>query len=93
MVVVEGRTISVQGPIRRRRLDQLAVSEIVVQPWSPWWLARSPLVKPRFVATFLGDNASKLLEMRQGAWTAADMARIGSAIGVRVSQDRMAGLG
>ena len=29
-VVVEGRTISVQGPLRRRRLDQLAISEIVV---------------------------------------------------------------
>jgi len=89
VVVVEGRTISVQGPLRRRQLDQLAISEIVVQPWNPWWLIRSPLVRPWFVATFVGDNGSTLLEMPQGAWTAVDIARIGTAIGVRVSQDRM----
>jgi hypothetical protein len=93
MVVVEGRTISVQGPLRRRRLDQLAISEIVVQPWNPWWQIRRPLIKPWFVATFVGDNGSTLLEMPQGAWTAVDIARIGTAIGVRVSQDRMSGLG
>jgi hypothetical protein len=52
MVVVERGTMSVQGPLRRRRLDQLAVSEIVVQPWNPWCLIRSPLVKPWFIATF-----------------------------------------
>ena len=92
-VVVEGRTISVQGPLRRRRLDQLAISEIVVQPWNPWWLIRSPLVKPWFVATFVAANGSTLLEIPQGAWTAVDIARIGTAIRVRVSQDRMSGLG
>lgn len=93
MVVVEGRTVSVQGPLRRRRLDQLAISEMVVQPWNPWWLIRSPLVKPWFVATFVGDSGSTLLEMPQGAWTAVDIARTGAAIGVRVSRDRMSGLG
>jgi len=92
-VVVEGRTISVQGPLRRRRLDQLAISEIVVQPWNPWWLIRSPLVKPWFVATFVAANGSTLLEIPQGAWTAVDIARIGTAIRVRVSQDRTSGLG
>ena len=88
-VVVDDRTISVQGPLRRRRLDQLALSEIVLQPWNPWWQVRSPLVKPWFVATFVAGNGSTLLEMPQGAWTAVDIARIGAAIGVRVSQDRM----
>jgi hypothetical protein len=92
-VVVEGRTISVQGPLRRRRLAQLSISEIVVQPWKPWWQIRSPLVKPWFAATFVAGNGSTLLEMPQGAWTAADITRIGTAIGVRVSQDRMSGLG
>ena len=82
MVVVERGTMSVQGPLRRRRLDQLAVSEIVVQPWNPWCLIRSPLVKPWFVATFVADNGSTLVEMPQRAWTAADIARIGTAIGV-----------
>ena len=50
-----------------------------MQPWNPWWLIRSPLVKPWFVATFVAANGSTLLEIPQGAWTAVDIARIGTA--------------
>ncbi len=84
---VVGGTVAVQGVLHRRVLRRLDVRQITVQPRSrQGGVANGPL-RGQFLACFVGDDFSHLFELRQGAWTRADIDRIGAAIGVDVVSD------
>ena len=83
-VRISGPTVFVQGVLHRREFPRLRVRQITVQPRArQLGLVNSPL-RGQFLASFIGDDFSHLFELRQGAWTRADIDRIGSAIGVQV---------
>jgi hypothetical protein len=44
-------------------------------------------MRGQFLASFVGEDFTHLFELRQGAWTRADVDRIGSAIGIQVIDD------
>jgi len=84
-VRVAGSSVTVQGPITRRELRRLDVRTIVVQPSTPWWNLAGGAGR-QFIASIVGEDSSTLFVLRQGAWTRADIDRVGAAIGVRVAE-------
>jgi hypothetical protein len=84
---IVGGTVAVQGMVHRRIFRRLDVRQITVQPRSrQLGVANGPL-PGQFLASFVGSDFSHLFELRQGAWTRADIERIGAAIGVDVVDD------
>lgn len=86
-VRIAGGTVAVQGLLHRRVFRRLDVRQITVEPRSRQWgqrgLPNGP-IRGQFLASLVGDDFSHLFELRQGAWTRADIDRIGAAIGVDV---------
>ena len=86
-VRIAGDRAIVQGLLRKREFSRLAVRQITVQPWNPSWYLSDPADNGKWTARFVANDFSTLFELRQGAWTRADIDAIGSAIGVRVVDD------
>jgi hypothetical protein len=86
-VRIAGDSVSVQGVLHRRAFRRLDVRQITVQPRSRQLGVVNGPMRGQFLASFVGEDFTHLFELRQGAWTRADIDRIGSAIGVQVVDD------
>ena len=83
-VRVVGGTVAVQGMLHRRVFRRIDVRQVTVQPRSRQLGLPNGLIRGQFLVSFVSEDFSHLFELRQGAWTRADIDRIGAAIGVDV---------
>jgi hypothetical protein len=86
-VRIAADSVYVQGVLHRRAFRRLDVRQITVQPRSRQLGVVNGPMRGQFLASFVGADFAHLFELRQGAWTRADIDRIGSAIGVQVVDD------
>ena len=86
-VRIAGDSVYVQGVLHRREFRRLDVRQITVQPRSRQLGVINGPMRGQFLASFVGEDFRHLFELRQGAWTRADVDRIGAAIGVQVIDD------
>jgi hypothetical protein len=86
-VRIAGAQVVVQGVLHRRVLQRIDIRQIAVQPRARQFSMSNSALRGQFLASFVGDDFSHLFELRQGAWSRADIERMGAAIGVDVVDD------
>lgn len=82
-VLVQGESVTLRGLTRNTTLRRGDIDRIVVVHDTGQWLHRR---RPSFTVWLFGSE-STLAQIRQGAWTRPDVARLGASIGVRVEDE------